>query len=223
MCMFFDFVICGIVVLLEGLMENVWFGISVGKISVIGVGDVLEVVMVYDCGDNLILLGIIDGQIYVCSYGGFFGICLIMCFVIVGGVIIIVDMFYDNFVLLNNFECLVEKVVVIVVYVYVYVVFYVMILLGQLMDVVESFIEGGVVVFKILIFESSLICFFCILFDFILDIFLVLVDIVIFLGVYNEDQEIVCVYIVVVKVSGVNGIEVYFVSCLFVVELVVIV
>ncbi len=205
--MSFDLVIRGTAVLPEGPMENAWLGISAGKISAIGAGDAPEAAMVHDCGDDLILPGIIDGQTHACSYGGLPGIRSTTRSAIAGGVTTIVDMPYDNPAPLNDTVRLAEKVAAIADHAHAHVALYATILPGQSTDAVESLIEGGVAAFKISTFESSPTRFPRIPSDLILDIFLALADTAIPLGVHNEDQEIVRAYIAAAKASGANGIE----------------
>lgn len=205
--MSFDLILRGTAVLPDGPMENAWIGITGGKIRAIGTGDAPAATTIHDCGDDLILPGIIDGQTHACSYGGLPGIRSTTRSAIAGGVTTIVDMPYDNPAPLNDIERLTAKVEAIQQHAHAHVALYGTILPGQSPDDVAPLIDGGVVAFKISTFESSPTRFPRIASDQIFGIFNALADTPLPLGVHNEDQEIVRAYIAAAKAAGRNGIE----------------
>ncbi|MCD2173589.1 dihydroorotase [Rhizobium sp. C4] len=205
--MSFDLVIRGTAVLPDGPLEDAWIGITAGKISAIGTGDAPQAAAVHDCGEDLILPGVIDGQTHACSYGGLPGIRSTTRSAIAGGVTTIVDMPYDNPAPLNDTARLADKVSAIEEHAHSHVALYGTIMPGQSTDAIASLIDGGVVAFKISTFESSPTRFPRIGSDQIFDIFHALADTPVPLGVHNEDQEIVRAYIAAARASGQNGIE----------------
>lgn len=203
----FDLILRGTAVLPDGPLENAWIGISAGKIEAIGTSEPPSDAQVHDCGDELILPGIIDGQTHACSYGGLPGIRSTTRSAIAGGITTIVDMPYDNPAPLNDLQRLKEKVEAIKQHAHAHVALYGTVLPDQSMEDVASLIDGGVVAFKISTFESSPTRFPRISSDQILRLFHALADTSLPLGVHNEDQEIVRAYIAAAKAAGQNGIQ----------------
>jgi len=202
-----ELVIRGTIVAPDGPIERGWIAVKDGMISAIGTGEAPDAAESFDCGDSLVIPGVVDGQTHAASYGGLPGIRSTTASAVAGGVTTIVDMPYDNPAPLNTVERLADKIAAIEQHAHADVALYGTVMPGQTMSEVEPLIDGGVVAFKISTFESSPTRFPRIASDQILAIFTALAESVIPLGVHNEDQEIVRAYIAAAKAAGKDGIE----------------
>jgi allantoinase len=202
-----DLLIRGTIVTPDGPIRDGWLTIEGGTIGAIGTGEAPAAADVFDAGTALVMPGVIDGQTHAGSYGGLKGIGSTTRSAVAGGITTIVDMPYDNPAPLNDMATLEAKIAAVRQYAHANVALYATIMPGQSTDDVKALIEAGVVAFKISGFESSPTRFPRVPADLVLDLFEVLADTAVPLGIHNEDQEIVRSRIARAKAAGRDGIE----------------
>lgn len=204
--MSFDRLVAGTLVLPDGVVQNGWIGITDGRVSAIGQGERPSAGLVEDYGDRWIFPGVVDGQTHAGSYRGLPGFGSTTRSAIAGGVTTIVDMPYDNPDPLNTVERFHAKVEAVHQYAHCDVALYGTVAPGQDVSVVPELIDLGVCAIKISAFESHPQRFPRIDTAQMLDLFEVLADTNVPLGIHNEDQEIVRARIARKKALGLETI-----------------
>jgi allantoinase len=189
--MTFDRLVAGTLVLPEEIVQNGWIGIRAGRIAAIGAGERPAAKLVDDYGGNWICPGVVDGQTHAGSYRGLPGIASTTRSALAGGITTIVDMPYDNPDPLNTVERLTAKRDAIGQFAHCDVALYGTVAPDQDVSVVTDLIAGGVCAIKISAFESHPQRFPRINTAQVLDLFELLAETDIPLGLHNEDQEIV--------------------------------
>ena len=92
----FDVVVLGSVVTTERTVPRGWVAVRDGRIAMIGEGSPPEAASTHDAGDAFQLPSLIDGKTHATSYDGLSGIETTTRGAAAGGVIMLVDMPYDN-------------------------------------------------------------------------------------------------------------------------------
>lgn len=201
-----DTLIRGTIVTPEGPIEDGWLLIEKDRIAAIGTGAAPDAAEIFDAGESLVIPGVVDGQTHAGSYGGLKGFGSTTRSAVAGGVTTIVDMPYDNPDPLDRIERLDAKIAAIAEHAHANVALYGTLMPGQSTAAMADLIAGGVVAFKISAFESSPTRFPRIPADMMLDMFEVLAQGNIPLGIHNEDQEIVRARIARARAAGRDGI-----------------
>lgn len=200
--MSFDRLVAGTLVLPDGVVENGWVGIIAGKIAAIGRGERPGAEQVDDYGDRWIFPGVVDGQTHAGSYRGLPGFGSTTRSALAGGVTTIVDMPYDNPDPLNTVERFQAKVDAVHEHAHCDVALYGTVAPGQDVSVIPDLLDLGVCAIKISAFESHPQRFPRIDTAQMLDLFEILADTKVPLGIHNEDQEIVRARIARKKAKG---------------------
>lgn len=201
-----DRCIRGRVVTPTGILARGWIGVTGGRITAIGEGELPAAHQTDDHGDALILPGVVDGQTHATSAKGLPGIADTTASAVAGGVTTLVDMPYDNPAPLDRAERFEAKAAAVTQHAHADMALYGTVTRETGVSQVAELIARGVVAFKISSFESNPTRFPRIAQDLTLDLFEALAGTDLPLGLHNEDQEIVRARMERARAEGVEGI-----------------
>jgi allantoinase len=198
----YELLVCGTLVLPDGMVPQGWVAVSGGKIMAVGTGPRPDAACVHDAGQAYVMPGFIDGQTHATSYAGLPGFRSTTRSAVAGGITTLVDMPYDNPDPLNTVERHWVKVEAVERESCADVALYATVAPGQGVGEIEALVKAGACAFKISSFESHPVRFPRIPADEMLAILESTGALKIPLGLHNEDQEIVRASIAALKRQG---------------------
>lgn len=203
-----DLVLRGDIVIPERVLRDGWIAVRDGRILAVGCADqpAPDAARTVDHSGRLILPGVVDGQTHATSARGLPGIESTTRSAIAGGVTTLVDMPYDNPLPLDRIERFQAKADAIAAHSHADMALYATVTSETRTRHVDELVRVGVCAFKVSSFESSSTRFPRIGADVMLELFTVLKDSGLPLGLHNEDQEIVLHGIAAEQAAGREGI-----------------